>query len=141
MHPITKRQSEQMLGVLDRLPEYGADLGAVFYDEMLAAHPELRPLFDTNLTAQIAVMNHTLRALAAIAAIEGALDQTVREIARRHVDYGVVAEHYVIAERTLLRALLKLEGVKISEEECAAWTALAREVSAAMMQETLAQTA
>lgn len=103
-----------------------------FYARLFRRAPELRPLFREDITLQatklskmLALVVHTLDNL-------GALVPAMKDLGARHVEYGVVEEHYAIVGDTLLDTL----GDHVRDwtpEDRAAWNALFRIASDAMM--------
>jgi nitric oxide dioxygenase len=111
----------------------GEAAGAMFYDDLLRTAPELEPLFDQ---ADMAEQGRKLMATLAVV-VEGLddLDRIVpiaRDLAVRHVGYGVKPEDYDTAGDALIRTLRKGLGEDFTPEVEAAWTSAWGRLSAVM---------
>lgn len=96
---------------------------ALFYQRLFELDPGLRALFPENLANQrtklmnmLAVVVNNLDALRPLL-------PTIRELGRRHVNYGVREEHYATVGAALLWALGQGLGEDFSDEVRDAWTA------------------
>jgi len=74
----------------------------LFYDRLFAIAPGLRPLFPDELREQKKkLMTMLATVVANLHRIEEMLP-TIQELGRRHVNYGVTAEHYELVGEALL---------------------------------------
>lgn len=96
---------------------------ALFYGRLFETAPELRPLFKGDMTEQgrkliatLAVVVNGLRAPEAIL-------PAAQSLARRHVGYGVLPEHYAPVGAALLWTLEQGLGDGFTPEVETAWTA------------------
>lgn len=96
---------------------------ALFYGRLFETAPELRPLFKGDVTEQgrkliatLAVVVNGLRAPEAIL-------PAAQSLARRHVGYGVLPEHYAPVGAALLWTLEQGLGDGFTPEVETAWTA------------------
>jgi nitric oxide dioxygenase len=96
---------------------------ALFYGQLFEIAPSVRPLFrgdmkeqGRKLMATLAVVVNGLSNLEAILPAASAL-------AKRHVDYGVKAEHYAPVGEALLWTLARGLGPQWTPELAAAWAA------------------
>jgi nitric oxide dioxygenase len=96
---------------------------ALFYGRLFEIAPEVKPLFRGDMTEQgrklmatLAVVVNSLGNLSAILPAASAL-------AKRHVGYGVKAEHYAPVGEALLWTLQRGLGEHWTPELAAAWSA------------------
>lgn len=95
-----------------------------FYSRLFAAHPEMQPMFSTDPGDQgrklIISINIAVSQL-------GRLDQvrhSLRELGRRHIDYGVAKEHYQPFIDILLESMAATLGAQAFTREVEmAWRA------------------
>lgn len=98
-------------------------IGDVFYSKLFMEHPSLRRLFPKNMEEQYQKL------LAMVNLIVGRLNQIdkltddISEMARRHVHYGVKAEHYTAVGNALFWTLEQGMGKDWVPEVQKAWTA------------------
>jgi nitric oxide dioxygenase len=95
----------------------------LFYQRLFVLDPEVRPLFRGDLAAQ---GKKLMQALGFIVNSLTRLDELVpvaQDMARRHVGYGVKAEHYDSVGAALLWTLEQGLGPAFTDEAKAAWTA------------------
>lgn len=108
---------------------------ALFYRRLFEIAPEVKPLFRGEITEQgrklmatLAVVVHGLDALPSILPAASAL-------AKKHVGYGVTAEHYRPVGAALLWTLEKGLGDAWTPDVAAAWTSAYTTLSAFMIGE------
>ena len=98
-------------------------VGDVFYSKLFMEHPPLRRLFPKDLEEQYQKL------LAMVNLIVGRLNQIdkltedISDMARRHVRYGVKAEHYAAVGNALLWTLEQGMGKDWVPEVQQAWVA------------------
>lgn len=106
----------------DKMSALGLQATEIFYAELFAIDPSLRPMFPDDLKSQ------QRKLLAALAMVVRSLHtpvtimSTVEKLAVKHLDYGVQPEHYTYIGNALLRTLRKGLGADFTPELCAAWT-------------------
>ena len=108
-------------------------LGDVFYTKLFYDHPELRKMFPHEMEEQNKKLIDMLNVI--IERLEN-LDELKDEIiavARRHVDYGVNAEHYNMVGTALLWTLQKALGKEWTEELKTAWVNCYTELAGTMI--------
>lgn len=111
-------------------------VAATFYARLFTMAPDTRRLFTTDMTEQGRKLVMTLAAV-----VDGLdrLDQIVpvaRELALRHVRYGVVDAHYGIVGIALLETLRELLGPLFNAETEEAWGAAYTLIADTMMAAT-----
>lgn len=109
------------------------EVGPLFYAELFAAHPELRPMFAADIAPQakklvqmLAVVVNSLHRLDSIL-------PAVQDLARRHRDYGVVDAHYAMVGSALLATLERGLGEAFTDEVRRAWTSAYTALSRVMI--------
>jgi hemoglobin-like flavoprotein len=106
-----------------RAARIGPHVAATFYGELFAIDPSLRALFKTDMIAQgRKLMEMLAYVVDGLNDAEAMLPQ-VRELAVRHVAYGVEPHHYATVGTALLRTLRHELGADFTAETRAAWTA------------------
>jgi methyl-accepting chemotaxis protein len=107
---------------------------ALFYQNLFAADPALRPLFKSDMTEQ----GHKLTQMlgAAVSKLDDleALLPVLQALARRHVGYGVQAEHYATVGAALLKTLEQGLGDDFTPPVREAWAAVYGLVADVMIQ-------
>jgi hemoglobin-like flavoprotein len=93
----------------------------LFYDRLFELAPEVRPLFKGNIDQQ----GPKLIGMLAIAVkqLERPEDliPALRELGKRHVDYGVKREHYALVGAAFLWTLRESLGASFTEDVRTAW--------------------
>ena len=114
-----------------------ADTAAsLFYDHLFTIDPSVRPLFaNADMAAQRGKLVQALDlVVTSLDDLDGILE-ALRDLGRRHVDYGVTATHYGSVGAAFLWTLEAGLGDAWTEETGAAW-ARAYGLIAEVMQET-----
>ncbi len=124
---------QHTFGVVAQLPT--EVVGSLFYNQLFAVSPELRPLF-----SRTAMPEQSRKLLTMLAYVVGHLntpDQIATEVAglaRRHVRYGVTDGHYALVGDALLWTLEKGLGEAWTEDTKAAWIACYTFLSTALIE-------
>jgi hemoglobin-like flavoprotein len=92
-----------------------------FYARLFAEHPDTRDLFPADLAAQQAKLVAELAWLAGSLQRVDALVERAGALGRRHVDYGVVADHYAVMPACLIASLGAVLGEQFTPEMAQAW--------------------
>ncbi|MFC4929237.1 globin domain-containing protein [Massilia sp. GCM10023247] len=106
------------------LREHGLTITRLFYQNMLAEHPELTRIFNMGNQASGAQQQSLASAVFAYAANIGnaaALGPVVTRIVHKHVSVGIRAEHYPIVGRHLLAAIKETLGDAATDPLIDAW--------------------
>ncbi|MEM1274435.1 MAG: globin family protein [Pseudomonadota bacterium] len=94
---------------------------ALFYARLFDVAPDVRPLFKADLSEQGSKLMATLGvAVNGLKDLE-AIVPVAQDLARRHLDYGVLAEHYPLVGVALLDTLEKGLGADFTPETKRAW--------------------
>lgn len=108
-------------------------VGPLFYAQLFAAYPELRPMFAADIEPQAKKL---VQMLAMVVNSLHKLDTilpTVQGLARRHHDYGVVDAHYAMVGTALLATLERGLGEAFTPEVKRAWTGAYNALAGVMM--------
>lgn len=106
---------------------------SVFYDHLFRIAPETRPLFTEDIFVQ------TEKVMFAFAAVVGqihdldACRDMTRDLALRHVDYGVHPAHYALVGRAVMATLADVLEDDFSPEMEAAWQSAYDTIAGAMI--------
>lgn len=112
------------------------EVGRLFYRRLFAIAPETRPLFKGDVDAQGRKLIDTLGVAVSALRDMPRLKATLRDLGRRHRDYGVQPEHYEIVGKALLDTLEKSLGTAFDETARQAWTTLYGAVAGTMISES-----
>jgi hemoglobin-like flavoprotein len=108
-------------------------IGDVFYSKLFMAVPKVRPMF------HITTQEQSKKLVEMLSVIVGRLDrlhelsEDIRQLAIRHVSYGVRAEHYEPVGDALLWTLAQGLGKDWTDEVKEAWTTCYRLLSQTMI--------
>jgi hemoglobin-like flavoprotein len=95
---------------------------SIFYDRLFTIAPEVKPMFKSDLKEQgrklMVMLNTAVNSLENL----GSLIPAVSDMAVRHRNYGVKAEHYDVVGEALLWTLSKGLGDDFTDEVREAWT-------------------
>jgi hemoglobin-like flavoprotein len=105
----------------------------LFYDNLFTADPDLRRLFQGNMSQQGERLMTMIGAAVDLLEEPDTLVPVLRKLGARHANYGVRDEHYDTVGGALLKTLGQGLGTAYTDEVHAAWVALYRVVSATMM--------
>lgn len=108
--------------------------GALFYSNLFEADPSLRSLFKGDMGSQGEKLMQMINgAVGSLTSLE-ALVPVLQGLGRRHVAYGVQAEHYDTVGVAFIKTLRQGLGQGFTPEVEAAWTEV-YEVMAKVMQQ------
>jgi nitric oxide dioxygenase len=123
---LTTEQIAIIKSTVPILEQHGTTITKVFYENMLAAHPELNNIFNK------ANQDHLRQPRALAAAVYayakhiddlGALGSTVELIANKHASMYVQPEHYAIVGEFLIGGFQQVLGDALTPEILDAWKA------------------
>lgn len=106
------------------LKAHGLEITKHFYQTMFINNPEVKPFF--NMDRQASGEQPKALAMTVLAAAEN-IDQlekllpVVKNIGKRHVEVGILPEHYPIVGKNLLAAIKDVLGDAATEEVLDAW--------------------
>ncbi|MGC4049613.1 MAG: globin domain-containing protein [Paludibaculum sp.] len=129
------RQDAQMVrDSFALIREMSIPTAMLFYGRLFDLDPSLRELFHVDFKAQSTKLMDTL---ALVVDSVDRLDQlrpTLRELGRRHVDYGVQPQHYETVSTALLWALAQAMQPDFDAEVKGAWVRILGEVCREMLE-------
>ena len=115
------------------LAPHGETLVNNFYEKLFSEHPGVRSMFPDDMSAQ---KQHLLTSLALIVKnIDNfaALEQPLKKMGARHVNYGAKPDHYPIVGGTLLAVMADLAGPIWTPELQDDWTAAVNAIATVML--------
>lgn len=118
---MTLEQIETVQSSFAKVMPLGDEAGRIFYGRLFNIAPEVRPLFRGDLDEQASKL---IRMLATIVEDLHRLDAILpaaRELAARHVAYGVAADHYGPVGEALIWTLEQGLGPDFDDATREAW--------------------
>lgn len=106
--------------------------GELFYQKLFRIEPDLVPLFPNDLKKQGRKLVSTLGVVVAGLHDVDTLNPVLKDLARRHVGYGVERHHYAIVGKALIEALESVLGEDPNAIQ--AWQGTYEAVASAMME-------
>ena len=117
---------ERVINRLERsfqsFKRHDRDLAERFYARLFSSHPELRPMFPADMTAQKGKLMDMLTMVFENLRSPQTFRDGIRNLGVRHVSYGTKAEHYPVVCEHLVAAMAELAGTDWSLELHADWT-------------------
>ncbi|MGE0482991.1 MAG: methyl-accepting chemotaxis protein [Gammaproteobacteria bacterium] len=105
-----------------------------FYTRLFAEHPEVKPLFaNTEPAAQRRKLVGALAAVVKGLRDPAALVETLKEMGRRHEDYGAQPAHYAVVAGILIDEMKQLCGDSWTPETEHAWTEAFQVIASTML--------
>lgn len=98
------------------------ETGHIFYANLFRIDPSVKPLFVNDIARQGRKLSETLDFIVDHLDDVGTLLPDARELAVRHLAYGVEAAHYDSVGAALIQTLRQLLGAHFTAEDEAAWT-------------------
>ncbi|GFE49425.1 hemoglobin [Roseobacter cerasinus] len=95
--------------------------GDVFYDTLFEHAPDTRNMFLTDMSAQAMKLMSTLGLVVSQLQNSEALEPVVKDLALRHLAYGVEEQHYAQVRAALMHMLTILLERPQADQACAAW--------------------
>lgn len=120
---MTPEQIDMVQDSLGRILRKESALARVFYAELFAMAPQVRPLFPEDMEAQSAKLENALVYVVQNLTTPAALEQSLIPLARRHVGYGATRAHYAAVGLALMAALKATTPDGLSHAERNAWLA------------------
>ncbi len=108
-------------------------IGMLFYHRLFEIAPEVRPLFAADIQAQCGKLMSMLGTVVAELHDEGILNPLLADMARRHVGYGAVPEHYPLVGQALIWALGQTLGARFTPAMREAWVHAFESISQVML--------
>lgn len=131
---ITPRQKQLVQESFARVEPIAEQAAEIFYQTLFEFDPSLRRLFKNDIKSQGKKLMMTLKvAVKGLDDLEG-LVPVLHQLAERHVDYGVKAEHFTPVGNALLYTLKVGLGEHWNPEVRKAWVDTFRLVATVMKQ-------
>jgi hemoglobin-like flavoprotein len=111
-------------------------VGEVFYEKLFTDHPSFQRMFITPRQAQSKKIIVMLNLIVSRLDTLGYLKEELKDLAVRHVNYGVKPEYYRPVGIALLWMLQQGLGCDWNEEVGEAWDACYRTISGIMIEES-----
>ncbi len=129
MSPETVKMVQESFQKVAPIADKAAD---IFYDRLFEVAPQVRPMFPAEMSNQKEKLMKTLGvAIQNLHQVETVLP-TIKELAVKHIDYGVKDEHYDIVGGALLYTLEKGLGDAWTSELKDAWAEVYNTVATVM---------
>lgn len=113
----------------------GDELVEVFYKNLFADFPQVRPLFaDVRMAEQKKKLLASLQLVVGNLRRPSVLGPALNELGSRHVDYGAQEGHYPAVGQTLLKSLAQVAGDAWNDELDRAWAEAYGVVAQAMIE-------
>ena len=107
----------------------------IFYDRLFEVAPQVKSMFPADMTEQRKKLMATLAVVVSGLANLPAILPAASALAKRHVGYGAMAEHYPVVGAALLWTLEKGLGAVWTPEVAEAWSAAYGTLSGYMIAE------
>jgi hemoglobin-like flavoprotein len=108
-------------------------LALLVYGRMFEIDPSLRALFKIDLVSQSKKLTETLLALADSLHHFDEMRPVLRDLGRKHLDYGVRPEHYQTLTEAMLWALRQALQEDFDSQTRAAWVAVLDAINREML--------
>lgn len=121
---LDQKTIEIVKSTVPALQAHGLEITKHFYQTMFTNNPEVKAFFDMNKQAsgeQPKALAMTVLAVAQNIDNLGALLPAVQKIGKRHVEVGILPEHYPIVGQNLLIAIKDVLGDAATDEVIEAW--------------------
>jgi methyl-accepting chemotaxis protein len=129
---MTREQIALVRKSFDRLRPLPRGAGKEFYETLFALDPSLRSLFSTDEENQGAMFVVALGLALKGLDDDGDVDESLRELGRRHVLYGARDIHFDTFREALLCLFAQRLGPDFTPEMAEAWRAAFDRISAVM---------
>lgn len=130
---MTTRDKQLVRDSLRALGQDAGPLSLLFYGRLFELDPSIRAMFHGDIGRQgIKLMSTLSLAVDSLDRFDE-LTPTLHAMGQRHTAYGVAPGQYLLVEQALLWALGQALAFPAGSEVLAAWQALIREISAAML--------
>jgi hemoglobin-like flavoprotein len=129
---MTHEQIALVRKSFDRLRPLPRGAGKDFYDTLFALDPSLKSLFSTDIENQGAMFVVALGLALKGLDDDGVVDESLRELGRRHVLYGAKDVHFDAFREALLCMFAQRLGPEFTPEMAEAWRAAFDRISAVM---------
>jgi len=131
---VTPQQIALVQSTFDRATRISPHLVATFYAELFAIEPPLRAMFTGDMIRQGQRLMGALSTIVGSIADPDKMAPALRDLAMRHVGYGVEPRHYTLVGVALIRTLKHELGRDFTYEAREAWSIAYKRVSDIMIE-------
>ena len=131
---MTPHQIQLVRTSFAQVEPIAAQAATMFYNNLFAADPSLRPLFRGDMAAQGERLMTMIGAAVGLLERPHAMLPVLRSLGARHAGYGVRDEHYATVGGALLLTLEQGLGDAFTDEVRTAWATMYGIVSRTMME-------
>jgi hemoglobin-like flavoprotein len=118
---VDAHQVELVQRSFEKAAKLGDKVAEIFYSELFAIDPSLRKMFKGDMPAQRQKLLSALTLVVRSLHNPEKILNPVKQLAVKHLDYGVEPVHYTYVGNALLRTLKKGLGADFTPELCDAW--------------------
>jgi hemoglobin-like flavoprotein len=118
---VNAAQRELVQATFARLAVTPEVAGALFYERLFATNPSFRPLFKNDMRIQVGRLMTMLAMVVYNLHRPGQVLPAIRQLAARHVEYGVKVADYDAVREALLWTLEQVLGQDITPAVREAW--------------------
>jgi nitric oxide dioxygenase len=127
-------QVEVLEQSFEEIKPHANEFVSSFYNNLLTANPEAKPLFKhTDMAVQKKMLLNSLVMVVENLRQPDALDGALRGLGARHVKYGALPEHYPLVGSALLAAFGQYLGDKWTPDVKEAWVGAYGAISEIML--------
>jgi len=130
---MTEGQIRRVRDSWARVVPIRARAGQIFYERLFEIDPSTIALFKGAMDLQARKLVEMLSTVVAALDDPAILGPAARDLALRHVDYGVTPEHYSSVGRALLATLHEVLGPGFGDPEATAWGSVFSDLAAEMI--------
>lgn len=124
MADLTASEAEKIRYSFSKVITARESFSKSFYDRLFTTAPSTRLLFSTDMDTQreklVATLAYVVRSVNSL----DSLRNDIRELGRRHVEYGIIPGHYVILRDVFLDTIAEYTGDEFDAETRHAWAKL-----------------
>ena len=132
--PVSAQQARLVRESFESVREYETSVIVLFYGRLFEIAPETRALFKIDIREQSKKLISTLQMTVDALDHFDELRPLLADLGRRHVAYGVQADHYEKLRSALLWAMGQALGLEFDRETRGAWDRLLTVISEVMLE-------
>lgn len=121
MESLTEHDKKLVQRSFTHIAPQNEDIAAVFYTRLFELNPDIEHLFSTGLDVQRAKLMRMMADLVNALDAPEALSQSMHELGKQHVSYGVHDKHYATVGEALIWALRKVCPAVMTPTVTQAW--------------------
>lgn len=121
---LTKQHKALVRRSFNKIAQAHEVVARLFYEKLFEISPEVRELFKGDITDQRVKLMQMLAIMVTSIDDLGFLQTAAADLGKRHVGYGVAADHFDIVGKALVYALKEACPDVMTDQVSAAWVAL-----------------